>query len=96
MPPRRKKCKHLGAELPISVPVRFGGRVVANVIVMSDESVTAEWSADLNMIPWAKGERERLAYNAAKVAEAMNQDVCITQDQVYAALWPNGGKSSCG
>lgn len=91
MPPQpyRRKAKNPGSSLPFSVPVRFGGRLVANVIVNSDESVAAEWLSDLGAIPWEMGERERLAYNAAMMAEAMNPDICVTQERVYNALWPS-------
>lgn len=91
--PRRKKCKHAGTELPISVPVRFGGRVVANLVVVSDDLVTSEWRADLAALPWENGERERLAWNAMKMAEAMNAELVITHEQVYAALWPSKAAS---
>lgn len=96
-PRHEKKHKNPGSSLPFSVSVRFGGRIVANLVVNSDESLVAEWLTDLATIPWVNGDRERLAYNAAKIAEAMNLEVCISQEQVYNALWPTricGGKVS--
>lgn len=87
--PRRKKSKTVGAELPIKVPVRFGGRVVAYVMVSTDWTASSEWASDLNNVPKGKGERERLAWNAMKMAEAMCPDICVTHEQVYAALWPS-------
>ena len=86
--PRRKKSKVVGADLPIKVPVRYAGRVVAHVVVTTDWTVSSVWSANLDAVPWEKGERERLAWNATEMAKAMCPDVFVTHEQVYAALWP--------